>query len=398
MSDGSVQTGEMPEEVAQTTRGVAEYMQQRAELEGGKRASMDLDAILDPGGDSPSAEEAGKGASERSQDGAGDSAPTKRETSGADSKPEQERADGVRGESSATQPESADEGSAGDGPPDEPPPWLAKFERRITRRADRRHKQAMDQKDAEIAALRAQIDGSSASAAADGTRTETAGDDDALDAPYPRKEEYGDDQEAFQADVDRWNNGEQLAGPPNKQQRGTQQNRSEQETGREEGTKPASSETAATDSKIEDLAMDLAEILDERSGNDEDLDQELRELGKARRISLSETMLEHMVDGMEEEAVERAVRAIIKRPLSARKIARLPANRQAAALDKLAEPPDEDGEDRTDRRATNTASRRSLPASNRAADPDKSEMDFPAYLTARRGEDQRAFGGIDTLN
>ena len=397
MSDGSVQTGEMPEEVAQTTRGVAEYMQQRAELEGGKRASMDLDAILDPGGDSPSAEEAGKGASDRSQDGAGDSAPTKRETSG-DERPEQERADGAGGKSSATKPESADEGSAGDGPPDEPPPWLAKFERRITRRADRRHKQAMDQKDAEIAALRAQVNGSSASAAADGTRTETAGEDDALDAPYPRKEDYGDDQEAFQADVDRWNNGEQLAGPPNKQQRGAQQRQSEQETGRQAGDQPAGSEAAGAESKIEDLAMDLAEILDERSGNDEDLDQELRELGKARRISLSETMLEHMVDGMEEEAVERAVRAIIKRPLSARKIARLPANRQAAALDKLAEPPREDGEGRTDRRATNTASRRSLPASSRAADPDPGDMGFTEYLAARKGEDQRAYGGIDTLN
>lgn len=373
-----------------STEGVADYFAQRAAEEGAGRSAMSLENVLDPRSDSPSAEkpdETGKPSAPAAD--ADDSGKAGKDGGEQATEPTQTKADEGGDGTAADQPGSGE-------PEGEEPAWLKKRLRNAKRAARQTAEAKLTETQAENARLREQLAqaNQAASKETDAPDGKEGGDPPAdaapEDVPFPHREDYGEDEELYLADVDRWYADEALEGPKG-------------------GTKPASdakpedepkADTRQTretepdaepspEQRVAELAETLREILDTESGDEEDLDGDFSDLVAKGRARLTETMLEHLVD--HDQAAD-IVRRFIEKPYLCKRIALKPKSKQAEAMDKLLGT-DEGGGERSEPTGPVVDD---LPSQTKGVPQDPSKMDIAAY-SSWRSQNNGMAGMMDAL-
>lgn len=208
--------------------------------------------------------------------------------------------------------------------------WPKGFRKRLSNA-----RRQIEERDAEIAELKAKLESQEESSELDPSKeepeTEEQEEAGEVNDPFPVLEDYAS-REEWVADCDRWESGlklkggnkkaakKQKASPEGKQQEPKQQTKSPQ--------------TEATE-KAQRLLNDLYEALDDfndEHDSDKSLSSDFSDLIERGQIHISMEMLEWMADN-EDGALAASI--FIQRPRDANRIQRKPTKQQQAALAKL---------------------------------------------------------------
>ena len=227
------------------------------------------------------------------------------------------------------------DGESGTKPGDQQGELPDGFKKRLTRQrkqAQRRIAKLQTEtaaKDAELASLRAQVNGQPAPAdpTQNGSQATPAAEappaeenDGESSGPYPARDDYSSDEE-WLADVENWEDGKTLNLTP----------KDTPVAAPTQAAPPKTHEQPAAAQRWEMFA-DLEEAMDDWEGAPDNLADGFFKLIEAGSVRISDTMLNYMAgddSGAEVAAVFMAA------PRDSRRIARLPANQQVKAMEKL---------------------------------------------------------------
>lgn len=310
----------------------AKYLAYRARLDG-RSGGFDFSSIAggrsEPSADTADTDVDGSGEPKETTEPAAES-PTGDQTQQA---PDGEAPEGA----------SDGDGESGTKPGDQQGELPDGFKKRLTRQrkqAQRRIAKLQTEaaaKEAELARLRAQVNGQPAPAdptqngsqAAPAAESPPAEENDGESSgPYPARDDYSSDDE-WLADVENWEEGKPLNLTP-KDTPVAEPTQAAQPKIYEQSPAARPQDEAAQ--RRREMFVDLEEAMDDWEGAPDNLADGFFKLMEAGSVRISDTMLNYMAD---DDSGAQVAAAFMASPRDSRRIARLPANQQVKAMDKL---------------------------------------------------------------